>query len=103
MFPQCIEVNKVFKTANNEIDVSQKILKTYSADFCAKKGKEESSHHQSTTKRTVWTWYSTSKECVIHTFNEEQNRTIENLSHGKLPEEAFFMYFIQSNIGLYLN
>ena len=83
VFPKCIETNKVFRASNDEIDIDQRVSKAFSADICAKKGKEESLKHHSTTKATIWSWYSTTNECVIFTFNEEPNRKLEHLSFGK--------------------
>ena len=82
VFPKCIETNLVFRASKDEMDTDKQVSKTFSADICAKKGKEESLRHHSTTKRTVWSWYSTTAECAIFTFNEEPNRQFEDLSFG---------------------
>ena len=90
-----MEINKVFRPSSNELDIDQRIFKAHSADFCAKKGKEESLKFHSTTKRTVWTWYSASEECVIYTFYEEPKRRLEDLISGK---KKYFSYLMKNEI-----
>ena len=70
-FPGCVRVNEVLTTPVNNLDIYRKVFKTYSADLCAKKSKEDSQEFHSTEKRVLWSWYSTSTECVIHIFNDQ--------------------------------
>ena len=70
-FPECIRVNEVLAAPINMLGDYGKVFKTYSADMCAKKGKEDSQEFHATDKRVLWSWYSSTTECVIHIFYDQ--------------------------------
>ena len=82
MFPGCIRINEVLSSPVNNIDIDKKVSKTYSADLCATKGNEEALEYHSAIKRVTWSWYTSTNECVINTFNDASNVQLEDLAHG---------------------
>ena len=83
VFPDCIRVNEIFTPTTHYLDVYKQVYKSYSADHCATKGKEEVNKHHSSNKRITWSWFSLTNECVIHTGNDDPEMKLRPINLGK--------------------
>ena len=69
MFPDCIQVNRSVVLPRNDLDAYKHVFKVYSADVCAKNAKKEEDQLGGFCgQKVIWSWYSTTTECVIYVF-----------------------------------
>ena len=83
-FPSCVRVNEVLAGPTIYLDVTKKVFKTYSADFCAQSGREEAYEFHAKDKRIIWSWYSATTECVIYVSNDDPSMQMDHIQSGKL-------------------